>query len=245
MKLLQIFELALTLRWTLALEIVAAPKPGKIDGNPYKPPAKTLEGYTPKTVEYQPKETQVCDLPGIDCTSILSALFDSASSTSDIGCATTDAACLNCGLAYESQSAALFYDPNLFSSSYEYQAAALCYQVDDTSSSSLIWAPGYYDAPYSYCYSYWSSAGYYTSAYWASYYQGFCSAMGNVLDVSSTNTDGPTIVAAQATGLSSLASSPSVASSSASVAVGPDVGNLAAWTFAVFGVTTFAAAILL
>jgi hypothetical protein len=95
------------------------------------------------------------------------------------------------------------YDTNFFSWDYAYQASALCY-TPDAIGISLIWAPGFFDAPYSYCPQYWSTAGDAASVSVADANLGFCSTAGNFLQAYYTYTNGPTIdvsAAAQVTGV--------------------------------------------
>jgi hypothetical protein len=169
----------------------------------YRPITRTKIRTTTQDAEETPDPQDPgdpCNVPGLEylCTDSPTDFLPEPTITSEAGCAATDAACLNCGLAYLSQAAAAHYDPFLFHRPFEYQAAALCYQIHPVS-STIVWAPGYYDAPYSYCYDFWSAVGEPTSAYWAGYFRGFCTVMGNVLGVPYMLTAGPTIVAAQAT----------------------------------------------
>lgn len=113
-----------------------------------------------------------------------------ASVTSASSCAASDTACSSCGLAYATIDACDNFRPRLPQLGLHIPgsiaALCLCYNGVGDNSSAVTWVPNQFDAPYSFCPQWASTAD---SAHVRDYSTGvnYCSSVGNILNATLTN----------------------------------------------------------
>lgn len=125
------------------------------------------------------------DCQGCSVPTTTAAAASAAASTTSI-CAPSDTACNNCGLAWQTVYACADVFPDWSEFNDEDMAACLCYNPSPDDTSSLVWVPNQFDAPWDYC-PQWASTmdPYDYSAYVDNI--DFCTQVGNVLSVYSTD----------------------------------------------------------
>jgi hypothetical protein len=146
-----------------------------------------------------------------------SATMPSGTASASV-CAVADSACSNCQLAAATFEACSTAVPGWDDDTNPQAAACLCYNPASSNSSSFVWVPNQFDVPYSGCPVWASTALNQGNASVLASYTGFCSSIGNVLSVTSTDSATIAPAAATRTGGSALQSGTTVASSLPSVA---------------------------
>jgi hypothetical protein len=128
-------------------------------------------------------------------------------------CVAGDMNCSKCRLAAATFEACSTAVPDWVDDTDPQAAACLCYYPASSNSSSFVWVPNQFDVPFSACPAWAGTALNPGNASVLASYTGFCSNIGNILSVTSTDTATIAPAAATSDGGSALQSGTSVAAS--------------------------------